>query len=62
MEENLSKVCLSVSVRKSAKSLLVSRAKATGRSTSELTEFAIINMPFIPAKNFKSNLIRGDSK
>jgi len=55
----MSRAILKVEVRSGAKRLLAVRAKATGRSVGELTEFAIVNMPFIPAKGLKDNLIRG---
>lgn len=58
----MSKTLLNVSIRRGAKRLLIARAKATGRTPGELTEFAIINMPFIPAKDLKINLIRGSDK
>lgn len=52
----MTKAILNVAVRKSAKKLLVNRSKATGKSMGELTEFALVNMPFIPSKKTKGDI------
>jgi hypothetical protein len=38
---------------KNAKRILAAKAKVTGRSISELTEYAVMNMPYIPVKKLK---------
>ena len=48
-------VLVKATVRSSTKLLLLEHKRRTGRSMSELTEFAIINMPFIPAKRTKND-------
>lgn len=52
------KEIIKVEVRKEVKDMLIVKKKATGRSMAELTEFAIINMPFIPPKGKGKSLIR----
>lgn len=43
-------VLVKANVRSTTKKLLLEHKMRTGKSMSELTEFAIINMPFIPSK------------
>ncbi len=54
------KTIINVQVNSIAKRLLLQKKELTGRSMSELTEFAIFNMPHIPSKKLKESLIRKD--
>lgn len=42
-------------VRKEVKAMLIHKKQVTGRSVSELIEYAVINMPYIPPKKKNKN-------
>lgn len=48
-------VLVKATVRLTTKKLLLEHKRRTGKSMSELTEFAIINMPFIPSKRVQND-------
>ena len=48
-------VLVKANVHPSTKLLLLEHKRRTGKSMSYLTEFAIINMPFITAKRTKND-------
>ena len=46
----MGKITTPICLSKTTKKLLLQRKNETGRSMSELTEYAIINMPYVPPK------------
>lgn len=58
------KEIIKANVRREVKETLLYKKRVTGRSISELVEFAILNIPYIPPKNKQGNksLIREEDE